>query len=362
MGNEKKNEYIPDYAVAPGETLAETIRALGMTQVELAARTGRPVKTINEIINGKEAITPRTALQFERVLGVPASFWNNLERNYREALERIEERKRLGAQSEWLKKLPVRAMEKLGWIRPRKDKAAQVAELLNFFGVASPEQWESLWSAGAIAFRKSRAFRSDAGAVSVWLRKGEIDAKTVECRPYDEEKFREALLRIRTATTLPPETLLPEMTRSCAEAGVAVVFVPEVGRSRVCGATRWLSPNKALIQLSYRYKTDDHLLFTFFHEAGHILKHGKRDVFVECDGDSDGAEEEANRFASTFLIPQSAYRRISRNVPRSAEEVKSIADELGIASGIVVGRLQHDGKIPMNRFNELKRRVDWERV
>jgi len=362
MGNKKGNEYSPDYAVAPGETLADTIQALGMTQAELAARTGRPVKTISEIINGKEAITPRTALQFERVLGVPASFWNNLERNYRETLERIEERKRLGAQVEWLKKLPVRSMVKLGWIRPWKDKAAQVAELLNFFGVASPEQWESLWSEGAVAYRKPRAFQSDAGAVSAWLRKGELDAKAVECKPYNEEKFKEILSRIRLITNHPLGMLLPEMARLCAEAGVAVVFVPEVDKSRVCGATRWLSPTKALIQLSYRYRTDDHLLFTFFHEAGHILKHGKRDVFVECDGNTNGAEEEANRFASAFLIPASAYQSISRKVPRSAEEVKSVANELSIAPGIVVGRLQHDGIIPMNYFNELKRHVDWERI
>lgn len=56
-----------------------------MSQAELAEQTGIPKKTINEIINGKAAITPETALQFERVLGTPASFWNNRERRYQEA-------------------------------------------------------------------------------------------------------------------------------------------------------------------------------------------------------------------------------------------------------------------------------------
>jgi len=85
MGNKRGYGYSPDYAVAPGETLLETIQALGMNQTDLAARTGTPLKTIDEIIKGKESITPRTALQFERVLGIPATFWNSLERNYREA-------------------------------------------------------------------------------------------------------------------------------------------------------------------------------------------------------------------------------------------------------------------------------------
>ncbi len=80
-----KNEYTSAHVSPPGETLAETLEAIGMTQSELARRTGRPLKTINEIIQGKTTITTETALQFERVLGVPASFWNNREAQYRDA-------------------------------------------------------------------------------------------------------------------------------------------------------------------------------------------------------------------------------------------------------------------------------------
>jgi len=80
------NQFKPDYAVLPGDTLKETIDALGMSQTDLAERTGRPVKTINEIIQGKAGITPETALQFEKVFNIPASFWNNLEQNYQESL------------------------------------------------------------------------------------------------------------------------------------------------------------------------------------------------------------------------------------------------------------------------------------
>ena len=58
----------------------------GHLGAELAESTGRPRKTINEIIAGKAEITAETALQLERVLGIPASFWNNLERNYQESL------------------------------------------------------------------------------------------------------------------------------------------------------------------------------------------------------------------------------------------------------------------------------------
>ena len=72
MAKAEKSAFKPNYAVAPGETLRETLQSLGMSQAELAQRTGRPKKTINEIIKAKAAITADTALQLERVLGIPA--------------------------------------------------------------------------------------------------------------------------------------------------------------------------------------------------------------------------------------------------------------------------------------------------
>ncbi|KRT74914.1 MAG: plasmid maintenance system antidote protein [Deltaproteobacteria bacterium CSP1-8] len=361
MAAEKDLAYSPDYAVPPGETLLETIEALGMTQADLAARTGRTLKTINEIVKGKAPIRPDTALQLERALGVPASFWNNRERNYREVMARREERERLKGQGKWLRELPVRSMVMLGWVSEYRDRVRQLQELLNFFGVASPDQWHGLWSGGEIAFRKSAAFRSNPGAVAAWLRKGEVDANRLRYAPYDESKFRAALSSIRALTVESPEVFQPELVRLCAEAGVAVIFTPELSGTRVNGATRWLSPDKALIQLSLRYKTNDHLWFTFFHEAGHILLHGKREVFLEGEKSEDGKEKEADRFASNVLIPAGEYRKFVERGLRNQGEIRRFAERLGIAPGIVVGRLQHDEIIPQSYFNDLKIRLAWER-
>jgi hypothetical protein len=131
-----------------------------------------------------------------------------------------------------------------------------------------------------VEFRQTFAFQSDLGAVAAWLRRGEIEAAEIDCVIYDASKFKETLQQVRALTIEPPEIFQFEVVRLCAAAGVAVVFVPELPKTRTCGATRWLNPNKALIQLSLRYKTNDHLWFAFFHEAGHILLHGKRNVFL----------------------------------------------------------------------------------
>jgi addiction module HigA family antidote len=75
----------PDYAIPPGEILTEYLDSLGMSQRDLAARTGLAPKTVNEILQGKAPIMAETALKLERVVGRPAQFWRNLESLYRAA-------------------------------------------------------------------------------------------------------------------------------------------------------------------------------------------------------------------------------------------------------------------------------------
>jgi len=363
MTNTDRNQFVPDFVTLPGEILQETLEERGMSQTELAERTGRPVKMINEIIKGKAPITPETALQLERVLGVPATFWNNLERNYREDLARIKEAEKLAEQTDWLDLFPLSQMRKLGWISKTRNKIEQVDELLNFFGVASRSEWESFCRDTVVSYRRSNAFSWDDAALSAWLRKGELDAADIVCRPYNREAFKQNLSIARELTTQPdPALFVPGLQQLGAEAGVAIVFVPELPKTRVSGATRWLKKDKALIQLSLRHKSNDHLWFTFFHEAGHILLHGKRDVFVDIAQKSAGnKEDEANAFARDFLIPPHKFSDFTRRHFRfSAAAIGRFARELGIAPGIVVGRLQHEGLIPHSHFNDLKVRYEWK--
>ncbi len=363
MNNDIQNRYIPDFVSPPGETLQEILEEKGMSQAELAERTGRPKKTINEIIKGKAAITPETAIQFERVLGTPASFWNTREQNYREWLARLDERETLEEYLPWMKKFPLRAMIALRWISAQDDPIKQLEELLNYLGVASPLQWQTILQ--GTQWRQSPTFAADPAAVSVWLRQGEIQSAKIPCAPYDETSFRETLNQIRGLTIQPPEDFIYPMIRLCAQAGVAVVFVQEIPGTRTCGATRWLSSTKAMIMLSLRYKTDDHLWFTFFHEAAHILLHGKREVFLEDDEDVSEdvrrKEEEADRFAADFLIPSGELGRLHPTGEHySHEDIVRFAHHLGISPGIVVGRLQHEGILPPQNFNKLKRRFEWK--
>lgn len=352
------NQFVPDYAVLPGETLQEELESRDMTQVELADRTGMAKKTINEIIKGKAPITPETALKLERVFGLPAHFWNNLEQNYQEAKARLIEQVQLKQDLAWLKRVPTAAMIKLGWVRRCNDKIEQLEAVLSFFGIASVSVWQTVWERHQVAYRQSKRFMSHTEAVSAWLRRGELEGQQIECAPYNESRFRSVLKEARSLSRERPQVFIPQLVALCASAGVAVVFVPELPHTYVSGVTRWLGKDKALIQLSFRYKSDDHFWFTFFHEAGHILKHGKQ-VFLEMNGDGldDELEKEADCFAQNELIPPAKLKAFLATANRSLAAITAFSDELNIAPGIVAGRLQHDGHLPHHQGNKLKQPI-----
>lgn len=355
-----KNEYLysPDLFSSPGETLMETLKAKGMSQYEFAIRSNMSPKNVNEIIKGKAPIKEKTAIHFERVLGIPARFWLNLESQYRESLEKVKEKKLLSSYVELLRKFPIADMVRRGWLKKCETNVDQLLELLSFFRVSSPEQLNNKTLLfNAVSFRNSK-FQSDPYALKVWLQKGENDATEIECNPYNERSFLDQLNHIRKLTTSHFGPAKQDLIKKCASAGVAVVVVPEIGKARVSGATRWLNPNKALIQLSQRYKTDDHFWFTFFHEAGHILLHGKKDIFLEVDGVKTNKETEADKFASNFLIPESEYTEFIRRHPHpTIKDIKMFSKKIGTSVSIIVGRLQHDKIIPYSKFNSYKKKI-----
>ena len=358
-----KQEFNPDYAVPPGETLLETIHALDLTQKELALRMGRPVKTINEIIKGVAAITAETALQLEKVTGVPASFWTNAEANYRERLARLKEQRRIEEQTQWLKSFSYGKMAELGLVSPSSEKHERVENLHRFFGVASEAQWQTTYAGLTGAAREATGLKSELGDLSAWLRAGELDSRGIACGSYEVSRFKQALSEVRSLTRQSPPDVWAEVCQRCSEAGVAVVLVPELPKTHVYGFTRWLTKDKALLQLSLRYKTDDVLWFTFFHEAAHILLHGKKEIFFEFRGLDDPKEHAADRWAANFLIPQRAWDRFVEALPQRVSEttVRDFAGDQDIGPGIVVGRLQKEKRLSYSFLNKLKHRleIDW---
>jgi HTH-type transcriptional regulator/antitoxin HigA len=338
-------DYNPNTATHPGNTLKEILENLGMSQTDLAERAGLTLKTINEIVQGKNPVTPETAIRFAAVFGMSANFWNNLERNYQETLARIEQTKKLEKEIPFMQQFSCyKELSKWKYVPASKDPKEKVCNLLNFFGVSS---LEFVQKTHAVAFRKSNKENLSHESLAAWLRCGEIEASKIETKPFDKEKLLQSIELIRQLTDKNPSQIEHGLRAICAEAGIAVAFVPYFPNTYVDGATRWISSEKALIQVSLRGSHIDSFWFTFFHEIGHLLKHGKKDQFVEFEkqfnSELEEKEREANEFAGKTLIPEANFRKFM-NTERifSDNSINMFARSVGISSAIVAGRVARE--------------------
>lgn len=365
MGNDTRLAYEPKSAAHPGETVVDYLEFNGWSQRDLARRTGLTPKTISEICNGKAPITPTTALALETVLKRPAHFWLNLQRQYDEAEARQQVTAKLDRWKEWAERFPLKVLKRYKWLEMEGPNPSEVGALLNFLGVSSPDSWRSVWEASNVAYRQTRKIKTTVESISAWVRAAELLADQIEVQEFDENRLRSLLGEIRQLTQQRFNEAIDKTTALCATAGVAVVVVPELPQTGISGCARWLSDNKALIGLTLRYKTDDQVWFTFFHEAGHILLHSKHHDFIldnaaeyltdnVVDPQMQKEEEEANRFAADTLIPPDDLFKFIQEGVFTNESIYQFSTVLGIGPGIVVGRLQREGLLSYHQGRAFK--------
>jgi HTH-type transcriptional regulator / antitoxin HigA len=355
MINKKFYAYKPDYAVHPGEYLEEVLASREIKKKELSERLGISTKHLSQIIHKQIMLTSDIAVQLERTLGISASIWNNLNADYSLFYAHLKAEKELKQKQEWIKNFPVTDLKKLGFLPSIKDTKIILEKLLQFFGVPTPEQWQQFYDLKAVRFRKSSAFAENLYHTVSWLRIGEIMASEMEAKPFNKYVFKKNLAKIRMLTLKKPYEFEPEIKQLCAKSGVLLVFVPEFKKTHISGATRWLTPNKSLIMMSLRYKMNDHFWFTFFHEAAHILLHGKKDIFIDdFKGFQSKEDDEADCFSKNMLIPEMKYQKFISKESFFHEAINSFAKKIQIHPGIIVGRLQHDKHIDYKWLNDMK--------
>ena len=331
--------YQPDYAILPGETLHEVMESLGMTQQELAIRTGLTAQTLIRIFNGAQPISYETANALEMATGTPARFWNNLEARYRERLTAFEKSASLAADIDWLKTIPTLELIRRGAIPKAASSTDLLHSTLSFYGVSSVAAWHELWERPALAARRSACFESLPGPASAWIRLGELQAQRVECRPYNRELLIKTLPELRTLTRENNVQIMADSMRElCAACGIALSLVREMKKVPWNGATRWLTPEKVMVLLNLRGKGEDRFWFSFFHEIGHVLHDSKKDLLINDGSKDDPREVRADDFAAETLIPAKFNTEIAAISTQT--ELTTLAEKLDIAPGIVAGRLQ----------------------
>ncbi len=355
-----KTDRFEEYVIAPGETILEFLEINSMTQIDLAKKTGLTKKTVNEIINGKAPITTATSLKLEYVFNVPASFWNNLESSYEEALERKKDVESIIDEEKYLINIPYAEMANRNWdwIEKTRDSYEKVVNLRKFFSVASLGFDTELKR--KLAFRKSNNDNFSFEALYCWLRFGEIQSNKIEFPKFDIEKLKQNSNIIRTLANKPFLDQFNKIQELLKECGVSLVYEPTLPNTYVNGVSYKITSDKAIIMISDRGKKDDILWFTLFHEIAHLIKHSKKEVFVDLeDSEKNNIEIEADEFARNILISDTIYNNfISKNKFFNENIIKKFSKENNVSTGIVVGRLQKDKLIEWNQFNNLITRIN----
>lgn len=324
---------------------------------------GRPLKLINEITKGKASITADTAIQLEQVLGVPARVWNNLEANYQELKARLKAEAILKTETKIARQYPYREMANYGWIPETEDSLEETRNLFAFFGVSSLNNTIETDKLASALYRISKKSSYSVFAITAWLRQGFIEAQSIVTSDFDNKKLKDTIPNIRSQTLESPEAFFPRLKEILAGCGIAFTITPELKRAPINGASRWINPTKAIIQLSLRYRFSDIFWFTLFHEIGHILLQGKRSFNIDIAelNKEDETEKEADRFAMDSLIDQLSFGGFIAKGKFDYASVKSFASEVRIHPGIVVGRLQHSKLISYKDLYQLRDRFIWKK-
>ena len=349
----------PFRPIPPGEILKEELEARGWTQADFADITGKPVQALNEIMGGKKAITPETAVLFSDALGTSAEFWLNLESAYRLDLVR---RKRnsispVSRKARIYSLAPIKELLERGWIR-RVDKIDELeTEILKFLRLPSVDAVPSL----AADFRTSDAGALDSPALIAWIRKAQIEAEKISCPTFDRVQLKKALADLRSLSGSPEG--IRTVIRRLRDLGVRTVLVSHLPQTRVDGAVFWLGSSSPVIALSLRIDRIDNFWFTLMHEIGHILEGpASRKGYVDSEIDKDPRNEREKRinlFARNQLIPPEKFAGFIKTTRPyfSRSKVINFAADIGVHPAIVVGRLQFEKEIPYTNLRNLLPKV-----
>jgi HTH-type transcriptional regulator/antitoxin HigA len=350
------NDRTPAEVFPPGEFIRDELEERGWTQADLAKITGRPLPTINLIINGKTSITPETAIELSNAFGTSPQFWLNLETAYQ--LSKIDaENTEIRERAKVFESAPVNDMQKRGWIKPAKTIAELQECLAAFFSL--PEIYR-LKNATTKATDRQPELAPEQLA---WCVRALQLARSVPAKKFTSKSFADGVPQLRALANFPENTR--SIPKILSEMGIRFVVVEHLPKSKIDGAALWLGEDwdKPVIALSMRYDRIDSFWHTLFHEMSHIKHKDQYTLDVDLVGADrclsneslSEVENRANDEAAEMLIPkEKLHSFIVRTRPfYSTERLIQFANLLRIHPGIIAGQLQFRGEIDWSHHRKM---------
>lgn len=352
-----------NYAVAPGAYLEEWIDEHGLSQQQVADMLGSSRKQVNEIVNGRAPITSETAMRLERVVGIPARTWLRYEATYRADRARLEDEQNLARHVREIDPRAATYLRRLGATKATAAKPGSlVSDFLAFHRCGTWEAYRHLHETATqgdyalAALKEAPDANIDATLLTTWLRAGELSNEFELGRRYDYNPtdLERRLPALRERAAHPDTEMLNDLAATLAEVGVVFMVVDPPAKFPLHGMTRWIDKRVPVIQQTGRWGKDGFVIWTFFHELGHVLNDPRGEMHLEYSTDkkrSTAAEKSANKFAMDVLFGEAGiqpFEGLNRD-----RDIARVSRDLGIAPGVAVHQMHRRRLLPYEHGNQL---------
>lgn len=322
----------------PGEFIQAELDKRGWVQADLAKIIGRPLPTVNEIIQGKKQITPETAYDLAQAFNTTPDFWMAKEAGYRLSLVG-RTRNDISDRARVFEIAPIKEMERRNWIRQCDSMNELESELCRFFEVKSLGDSPRL----AVNARSANSAEGVNTHQLAWCYRALKLARTLHVNQYDESRLPELKKALRNLSLLARGA--EDVPTVLGEFGIRFVVVEGLRQSKIDGAAFWMDANSPVIAMAMRYDRIDYFWFTLMHELSHIEHRDTSPVDSEIEDASSTSpiEERANKEAAAALIsPTELSSFITRSYPHfSKVGIIQFANRIKAHPGVVTGQLHH---------------------
>lgn len=352
-----------DWFSKPGDSIRAVMQRRLLTAEQVADKLDGGIALLRSLLDGSHQIDRKVAEGLAGVLGASPAFWLKRQENFEKAVDRAVAAVADDDIDDFIQNVPAPGKKPKGKMNEAR-RAEEVRKRLVYFSVPNPKSWNEHYGRliGRTDFRSSPAYETKEEAVLLWLRRGELEADLIKTRDWKVGNLEDRLQAIKELSMLKaPEQFLPKVRILLAEAGVALAVVKAPNGCRASGATRLVTPDKAMILVSFRHRSDDHFWFTLFHEIGHLVLHHAQ-TFVDTDEMLlDDREDEANLYARRCIVPDEKMDEFEA-LTEDRDRVLRFSVRSKIAAGLTVGQMQKRRMIGPDKLNYLKRRWTWEEI
>ncbi|MCR4589024.1 MAG: HigA family addiction module antidote protein, partial [Lachnospiraceae bacterium] len=309
-------EYKTVVAFHPGYYIADMIEEMGMTQAEFATRLGTTTKTVSCLVNGQANISNDLAKKLSAMTGTSEEVWLNLQSAYDQKVIEIQKEKDLDEQKDLARLIDYSFFIEVAGLNRTRDINEKIANLCKYFKVADLRIL--LQPDFLVNYRTAISSVNEKNVVNsnAWFQTAMNVSTQIVTETYDEETLKSYLPEIRKMTVQEPEVFLPKMRKMFADSGVAFVLLPSLKNSGINGAVKWVNQDRVVLAMNNRRLDADIFWFSLFHEIKHVLQKKTKTTFISYSESekveiNEKLEDEADLFATNYLIPPADFKRFA---------------------------------------------------